>query len=713
MPTEQIMNSLVINKVDKTETLNAMKKMEDFDPSQVYVVEDPLGRIPVTTEEVEDYDTWIEPGIDASVLKYRDPDSGKIKKVGYTKEQTEELVNNRVDAKFEELDPADIGAANASDLTAHTGNKSNPHGVTAAQTGAAPTSRKVNGKALSADITLSAADVGAFGVFNKSIPSGDNLDNYLEQGSYYVTGTNASGIANMPRNTAMHLYVFRADTQTGASDTKRTLQIATPSGIPDAYCEMYYRKRSESGWSAWKTIATTDYAVNKAGDIMTGALAINPANTTGVVSISADNTITMIQSYIKDGWANRRFLQIPTVDAPAGYNQLDYVGMGSDAFRHHILHTGNKNLITAADVGAFAKSDGIGMNNGDPIVFPTSASGATRLRLYSGRDAAYDGGAGLILTNKNASSSAGSFTLTAHDGTNSAALSGTPSGALSWKGNLIYHAGNKPTLTDLGITATAAELNYVDGVTSSIQTQLNSKASTATATTSAAGLMSAADKKKLDGIATGATANTGDITGVTAGTGLTGGGTSGSVTLSVSYGTTAGTACQGNDSRLSNARTPTAHKHSASEITSGTLSVARGGTGVTSLTNLLKAMFPSTATATYIPVFGSSWGSAGYATPATLKTAMGAASTTTYNATVTTSWTASGEYFYQNITVNGITANDNPIVAINTGTDNAANKLYSESLGKVIRIVTAANKITVYATEAIGTAFPIQLKVVR
>lgn len=35
----------------------------------------------------------------------------------------------------------------------------------------------------------------------------------------------------------------------------------------------------------------------------------------------------------------------------------------------------------------------------------------------------------------------------------------------------------KTTLTDLGITATAAELNYCDGVTSNIQTQLNAKAS--------------------------------------------------------------------------------------------------------------------------------------------------------------------------------------------------------------------------------------------
>lgn len=42
---------------------------------------------------------------------------------------------------------------------------------------------------------------------------------------------------------------------------------------------------------------------------------------------------------------------------------------------------------------------------------------------------------------------------------------------------------------------------------------------------------------------------------------------SGTITANVSYGTTAGTACQGNDSRLSNARTPTAHTHPSSDIT--------------------------------------------------------------------------------------------------------------------------------------------------
>jgi hypothetical protein len=43
-------------------------------------------------------------------------------------------------------------------------------------------------------------------------------------------------------------------------------------------------------------------------------------------------------------------------------------------------------------------------------------------------------------------------------------------------------------------------------------------------------------------------------------------------------GTTSTTVCVGNDSRLSDARTPTSHTHATTDVTSGTLPVARGGT---------------------------------------------------------------------------------------------------------------------------------------
>ena len=65
---------------------------------------------------------------------------------------------------------------------------------------------------------------------------------------------------------------------------------------------------------------------------------------------------------------------------------------------------------------------------------------------------------------------------------------------------------------------------------------------------------------------------------IKAGTGLTGGGNlSADRTLSVKFGTTAGTVCEGNDYRLSNARTPTAHNHDDRYYTKSQLNTSGGG----------------------------------------------------------------------------------------------------------------------------------------
>lgn len=85
----------------------------------------------------------------------------------------------------------------------------------------------------------------------------------------------------------------------------------------------------------------------------------------------------------------------------------------------------------------------------------------------------------------------------------------------------------------------------------------------------------------------------------------------------------------------------------------------------------------------------------------------------TYTATITTTWTGSAAPYSQEIAVNGITADDNPVVDLTLSGVYLNDQTRLAEWGKIYRIVTAANKITVYATEPTTAELPIQLQAVR
>ncbi len=174
---------------------------------------------------------------------------------------------------------------------------------------------------------------------------------------------------------------------------------------------------------------------------------------------------------------------------------------------------------------------------------------------------------------------------------------GTPSG------KFLEDSGNWVTVTTGGTVPTGTGFRHV---TSGVEDSAAALVSNADVSGSAAIGWSKVSKAG----AVASDVNAVDPTRqVIAGTGLTGGGDlSTDRTLAVSYGTTAGTAAQGNDARLSDSRTPTAGSVtdasvasgaaiawtkidktgssladlatvSASSLTSGTLALARGGTG--------------------------------------------------------------------------------------------------------------------------------------
>lgn len=74
--------------------------------------------------------------------------------------------------------------------------------------------------------------------------------------------------------------------------------------------------------------------------------------------------------------------------------------------------------------------------------------------------------------------------------------------------------------------------------------------------------------------------------------------TNSSGTISVAYGTTAGTACQGNDSRLSNARTPTAHASTATTYgvaTTAAYGHVKTSTGITNSSGTISVAYGTAA----------------------------------------------------------------------------------------------------------------------
>lgn len=166
------------------------------------------------------------------------------------------------------------------------------------------------------------------------------------------------------------------------------------------------------------------------------------------------------------------------------------------------------------------------------------------------------------------------------------------------------------------------------------------------------------------------------------------------------------------------------HTHAAGDITSGTMTVGRGGTGKTSWTvnNLIYPSAASTLAQLGFPSVAGSvlrQGTSGapyWTSIADLFTALGAAKAPVeYTVSVPiTSWTAyaSGGY-YKKITVTGVLAADKPFADVSLGTDAAANELYLKSWANVTRIVPSANEVTIYTKKVPTTAYTLRLVVIR
>jgi len=84
-----------------------------------------------------------------------------------------------------------------------------------------------------------------------------------------------------------------------------------------------------------------------------------------------------------------------------------------------------------------------------------------------------------------------------------------------------------------------------------------------------------------------------------------------------------------------------------------------------------------------------------------------------YTATIGTGWAGAAAPYSIEVTVNGILASDTPFIDLNPSATYATAEKQIEGWGYIYRAVTAADKITFYATEKPTVAIPIKIKAVR
>lgn len=100
-----------------------------------------------------------------------------------------------------------------------------------------------------------------------------------------------------------------------------------------------------------------------------------------------------------------------------------------------------------------------------------------------------------------------------------------------------------------------------------------------------------------------------------------------------------------------------------------------------------------------------------YRTPKQILAEAGGAITSVTTVITSTTWSKNSNYYVQQVNLNGITADDTPIIDIITSVSNFENEL--ESYSKIFKITTSNNSISIYSSEAINIALTLQIKVVK
>lgn len=350
-----------------------------------------------------------------------------------------------------------------------------------------------------------------------TITNGQNL-NSLKTAAVYQCKTSAiaASLSNSPTVSAFSMVVL-PHTSNGC------VQIVTEYLTSGA--KQYRRNFYNDSWGAWKKIPTEDdlAIISTKQDTITGAATtITSSNLTANRAVISNGSGKVSVSSVTSTELGYLSGVTSSVQTQLNAKQPTVTGGASSIVTSNLNE--NRALVSTGS-GKVASSSVTSTELG----YLSGVTSAIQTQL-NGKQASITGGASTIASNNlNASralvsNSSGKVASSSVSSTELGYLSGVTSSIQTQiNGKQTAITGAATSVVSSNLTAnramvtnssgkianssvTATELGYLSGVTSAIQTQLNGKASTSAASQSANGLMSAADKKKLDGIAAGANA---------------------------------------------------------------------------------------------------------------------------------------------------------------------------------------------------------------
>lgn len=365
-----------------------------------------------------------------------------------------DLIDVNVDA-IDALETVAASKANASDLTSHTGNKSNPHGVTLAQLGVTATAAELN---IMDGVTATAAEI-------------NKLDG--------VTATTAelNYVDGVTSNIQTQLDAKQA-TVTGAATTITGSNLTASRALIS----------NSSGKVAVSTVTSTELGYL---DGVTNPIQaqLDTKATTGYVNDLTDGILTALELHATDGHA-------PS-NAEKNQNAFSNVTVGSTTIAADTT-TDTLTLVAGSNVTITPDA------TNDKITIAATNTTYTNVKL----------GHGYATCSTAEATTAKVGTLSSYTLTTGGIVAvkftyAVPASAtlnINSKGaKAIYHRGAaiKAGVIKAGDLATFI---YNGSQYHLLSVDRDDNTTYSAATTSAAGLMSAADKTKLDGIATGANA---------------------------------------------------------------------------------------------------------------------------------------------------------------------------------------------------------------